>query len=99
MSGFHVILDDLTHAADTFHKEATTFQGAMSGSARPTPADTGDGSLNATLASVLDDIVFLHSSIAAWMHEDGDGLQRNRDNYQQVDQSMHELYDDLMGGT
>jgi hypothetical protein len=94
--GFQVILDDLTQAARTFHHEAHDFQSIMTGAGHPNPVQTGDTALDASLRAVLDHLVFLHSSIAAWMNDDGDRLQKTRDNYQQVDQSMHELYDDLL---
>jgi hypothetical protein len=95
---FRVILEDLSRAAGTFHTESTTFEAIMDGSAYPAPVDGGDLAFNATLGAVLGDLVFLHSSIAAWMSDHGDKLQEARDNYQQVDQSMHELFDDLMPG-
>jgi hypothetical protein len=98
-SGFQVILDDLTAAANTFHTEARAFEDIMDGAASPAPVNTGDAELDTTLRAVLDYLVFLHSSIAAWMHDDGDKLQKNRDNYRKVDQSMHELWDDLMADT
>jgi hypothetical protein len=68
----------------------------MSGSAAPTPVDGGDGAFNATLTAVLDALTFLNSSLARQLSDHGDKLQHVRDNYQQVDQSMHELFDDLM---
>jgi hypothetical protein len=93
---FHVILDDLGNAAGTFHSEAVAYDAIMTGSAAPGPVDGGDAAFNAMLTAVLDELVYLNSSLAAWMHDHGDKLQQARDNYQQVDQSMHELFDDLM---
>lgn len=93
---FHVILPDLSRVASTFHSEATVVDGIMSGSAYPTPVDGGDGAFNAMLSVVVDDLVFLHSSLAAWLSDHGDKLNQARDNYQQVDQSMLELFEDLM---
>lgn len=99
MSGdFKTILADLSNAADAFHTESGAFDQIMGGSAGPVAADSGDASLNATIQLVLDEIVALHSHVAAWMSEHGDNLQLARDNYQAVDQNMRELFDDLMPG-
>jgi hypothetical protein len=93
---FRVILGDLTHAANTFHAESGAFDDIMSGPNYPAPVDGGDAALNASLSAVLEELVFLHSSLAAWMADHGDKLQQVRDGYAEVDQSMHELFDDLM---
>jgi hypothetical protein len=93
---FQVILADLGRAASTFHAESTTFNDIMNGPNYPAAVDGGDVAFNTNLSAVLDALVFLHSSMAAWMNDNGDRLQQARDNYQQVDQSMHELFDDLM---
>ena len=93
---FHVILGDLTQAANTFHVESGVFDGIINGPNYPTPVDGGDATFNASLNAVLAELVFLHSSLAAWMADHGDKLQQVRDGYAQVDQSMHELFDDLM---
>jgi hypothetical protein len=93
---FKTILSDLTSTAGAFHTEAGAFDRIMGGSAAPVPADSGDVSLNATITLVLDELVALHSNMAAWMSDHGDKLQLARNNYHDVDQSMHELFDDLM---
>jgi hypothetical protein len=93
---FKTILADLTSTASAFHTESGAFNKIMSGSATPVPADGGDASLNAAIKLVLDELVALHSGMAASMFDHGDKLQLARDNYHAVDQSMHELFDDLM---
>lgn len=93
---FKTILPDLTNMARVFHTESGAFDKIMGGSAAPVPADGGDDSLNATMRLVLGEVVALHSNIAAWMYDHGDKLLQARDNYQAVDQNMHELFDDLM---
>ena len=93
---FHVILGDLTQAANAFHTESGVLDGIMNGPNYPAAVDGGDAAFNATLSAVLGELVFLHSSLAAWMSDHGDKLQQVRDGYAQVDQSMHELFDDLM---
>jgi Family of unknown function (DUF6317) len=46
MSGFRVILDDVSAMATTFHSEADIYRDLKSKITPPT-ADTGDGALNA----------------------------------------------------
>jgi hypothetical protein len=93
---FHVILGDLTQAAKTFHTESGVFNDIVNGPNYPALVDGGDATFNTTLSVVLDELVFLHSNLAAWIADHGDKLQEVRDGYAQVDQSMHELFDDLM---
>lgn len=93
---FRVILADLSDAASTFHSESAVLNGLLSGSATPLGVDGGDSALNATLKAVLDALIFLNGSLAGQLSGHGDKLKKVRDNYQQVDQSMHELFDDLM---
>ena len=93
---FRVILGDLTAAASTFHDEARFSDGILNGSAAPGPVDGGDAAFNSNLTFVLDDLAFLHASLVAHMQDHGDKLQQARDNYSQVDQSMHELFDDMV---
>ncbi len=93
---FHVVLGDLTQAAGTFHAESRVFDAIASGPNSPALVDGGDAAFNATLDAVLEDLMFLNSNLAAWMSDHGDKLQQVRDLYADVDQSMHELFDDLM---
>jgi hypothetical protein len=93
---FRVILSDLADVARVLQSESAALEKLMSGAGRPAPVDTGDQSLNLTLATVLDDLTFLHSSMAASMADHADKLRQAHDTYQQVNQSMRELFEDLV---
>jgi hypothetical protein len=94
---FRAVLADLSNTARVFHTESAEFDKIMGvGCIVAVSADSGDGSLNATMQLVLDEMQTVHTNIALWMFAHGDKLQKAHDNYQAVETNVHELFDDLM---
>ena len=91
-----VMLPDLDQAARCFHDEAGVLRSSGSLPARLAGPDTGDAALTEMLDTVLDEMTTLHAHAAEWLTSYGDRLKAVHDAYQEVDQSMHELFDDLM---
>ncbi len=94
-AGFQVVLGDLDQMATTFSTEATTYQ-AVSDKLNPPVADSGDGSLNEVMQSMLTLLSYLHGKMAESIDEHASNLSSARDAYAKNETSIHGLYTDLM---
>jgi uncharacterized protein YukE len=94
-AGFQVILSDLDDMAGTFTSEVGTYQ-AISAKLNPPVADSGDGSLNETMQSVLNLLSYLQGKMAESIDEHATNLRSARDAYQKNETDIHGLYNDLM---
>ncbi|MGB6164516.1 MAG: DUF6317 family protein [Pseudonocardiaceae bacterium] len=95
MSGFSVVLDDVSAMASTFYSEADIYRDLKSKVTPPT-ADTGDGALNGVLKAVMETLDVLHTNMATTIEDHGDKLKAARDVYAKQEIDNHGLFDDLM---
>jgi hypothetical protein len=94
MAGYDVVLGDLDSMASTFHTEADTYK-ELKPKVSPSPADTGDGTLNNVLQSVMETLDVLHSQMATAIDDHGTKLKTARDAYANKEIDNHGLFDDL----
>jgi hypothetical protein len=95
VAGFQVILSDLDDMAGAFASEVATYQ-AISAKLNPPVADSGDGSLNEVMKSMMSVLSYLQGKMAESIDEHATNLQSARDAYQKNETDIHGLYNDLM---
>jgi hypothetical protein len=84
MSDFKVVLADLETLASTYRTEAANFENVAS-QLKITPPDSGDGTLNASMKTLLDELGVLNSRMHAFLSQDADKLKDCRDKYEIAD--------------
>ena len=97
VAGYEAVLGDLDSMASTFRTEADSYKG-LQAKVSPPPADTGDGTLNSVLQSVMETLDVLHSQMATAIEDHGTKLKTARDAYANREIDNHGLFDDLTKG-
>ncbi len=96
MAGFQVILADIVAASDKFRTGSGEFAGAVPDGLPSTHVDSGDGSLDGAINTVLQGIDSLRDRIVQALLETSRRLKQSHDKYQATDgESARYLYDDM----
>lgn len=96
MAGFKVILADIAAASDKFHTGSGDFAAAVPDGLPSTHVDSGDGSLDGAVNTVLQGIDSLRDRIVQALSETSGKLKQSHDKYQATDgESARFLYDDM----
>lgn len=99
MSDLHVVLGDLDGLSSRFAQQADAYQ-ALIPKMSPPAADTGNGSVNATVAAVMDMFTLLHPQMVASIESHSKKLHNAREAYNRTEEVNRNrfLYDDLVEG-
>ena len=96
MVGFQVILGDIAAASDKFRTGSGEFATAVPDGLPAAQVDSGDGSLDGAINTVLQGIDALRDRIVQALLETSGKLTQSHDKYQATDgESARFLYDDM----
>jgi hypothetical protein len=96
MAGFTVILGDIAAASGAFRTGSGEFASAVPDGLQASGVDSGDGSLDGTINTVLQGIDSMRDRIVQALQETSGKLQQSHDKYQATDgESARFLYDDM----
>ena len=92
--GYQVVLSDLLGMAQAFGKESRTLSGAVS-AAGVSPADGGDGTVNAALSNALKSAGLVTGQLAAVVEGHGQKLSSAYQQYRDAEQGSTRLCQEL----
>jgi hypothetical protein len=96
--GFQVVMSDLQDMAGTFQTEAGTFQAIMPQAPSGLP-DGGSAAFNESLSATVGLACLAHLQIGGDISDNGTKLQTAHDHYQQTEESMTQLAQQITPGS
>jgi hypothetical protein len=99
MTDFKAVLDDLSTLASRYSTEAPIFESVME-KLKVAPPDSGDGTLNESIQTLVDELGILGTKMAAILQSNADKIKDCRDKYQVADDSDKNrfLWDNMTSG-
>ncbi|GAB1813202.1 DUF6317 family protein [Mycobacterium sp. MUNTM1] len=99
MTDFKAVIDDLTALATRYATEAPIYEGVAE-KLKVAPPDSGDGALNESMQTLIDELGTLNSKMAASLLQNADKIKDCRDRYQIADDSDKNrfLWDNMTSG-
>jgi hypothetical protein len=99
MTDFKVVLDDLTTLASRYSTEAPIYEGVAE-KLKVAPPDSGDGALNKSMQTLIDELGTLNAKMAASLLQNADKIKDCRDKYQITDDPDKNrfLWDNMTSG-
>ena len=95
MSGFDVVLADLSGLANTYHRKADTIA-SLTPRLTPPQAASGDAGLDGIISGVLQMVSTLNTGLAQAVSHHADALIGAHDAYARRDIDNRFLFDDLV---